>query len=71
MKPVILLSAALSFFLSVMPASAQETTKFPKGRGFKVGETLPDIPLYDMDGKEVCFSKYLGKQYILYCWASW
>lgn len=42
-----------------------------KGRGFRVGETLPDIPLYDLDGNEVRFSRFLGKQYIIYCWASW
>ncbi len=41
------------------------------GRGFREGQTLPDIPLYDMQGNEVRFSKYLGKQYILYCWSSW
>jgi hypothetical protein len=41
------------------------------GRGFKVGQTVPDIPLYDFDGEEVRFSKLLGKQYILYAWASW
>lgn len=42
-----------------------------KGRGFRVGQTLPDIPLYDMSGREVRFSRFLGKQYIIYCWASW
>lgn len=45
--------------------------KWGKGRGFGVGDTLPDIPLVDMDGKEVRFSRFLGKKYILYCWASW
>jgi len=42
-----------------------------EGRGFHRGDTLPDIPLVDMDGKEVRFSQFLGKRYILYCWASW
>ena len=42
-----------------------------RGRGFRVGQTLPDIPLVDLDGVEVRFSRYLGKQYIIYCWASW
>lgn len=42
-----------------------------EGRGFQVGQTLPDIPLFDMQGQEVRFSAFLGKQYILYCWASW
>lgn len=41
------------------------------GRGFEVGQTLPDIPLVDMNGREVRFSSYLGQRYILYCWASW
>lgn len=41
------------------------------GRGFRVGKTLPDIPLYDLQGNEVRFSRFLGKQYIIYCWASW
>ena len=41
------------------------------GRGFSQGDTLPNIPLMDMQGREVRFSKYLGKRYILYCWASW
>ena len=41
------------------------------GRGFGRGQTLPDIPLVDMAGSEVRFSQFLGKRYILYCWASW
>lgn len=44
---------------------------WPKGRGFRVGDTLPDIPLVDLAGEEVRFSRFLGKRYILYCWASW
>lgn len=40
-------------------------------RGFRPGETLPDIPLMDMQGREVRFSQFLGKRYIIYCWASW
>ena len=42
-----------------------------KGRGFRPGQTLPDIPLMDLQGREVRFCRYLGKQYIIYCWASW
>lgn len=42
-----------------------------EGRGFRVGQTLPDIPLYDLEGNEVRFSRFLGKQAIIYCWASW
>jgi hypothetical protein len=45
--------------------------KWPAGRGFGVGETLPDIPLVDLKGEEVRFSQFLGQRYILYCWASW
>jgi len=41
------------------------------GRGFRVGQTVPDIPLTDLDGNEVRFSEFLGKRYIIYCWASW
>ena len=41
------------------------------GRGFSKGQTLPDIPLVDVAGNEVRFSQFLGKRYILYCWASW
>jgi hypothetical protein len=41
------------------------------GRGFREGNTLPDIPLVDLEGNEVRFSQFLGKRYILYCWASW
>jgi len=42
-----------------------------EGRGFQVAQTLPDIPLYDLDGNEVRFSQFLGKQYVIYAWASW
>lgn len=42
-----------------------------ESRGFEVGQTVPDIPLYDLDGREVRFSRFLGQQYILYCWSSW
>lgn len=41
------------------------------GRGFREGQTVPDIPLVDLEGREVRLSKFLGKRYILYCWASW
>jgi hypothetical protein len=40
-------------------------------RGFRFGQTLPDIPLTDLEGHEVRFSQFLGTRYILYCWASW
>jgi hypothetical protein len=41
------------------------------GRGFRQGDTVPDLPFVDLDGNEVRFSQFLGKRYILYCWASW
>lgn len=44
---------------------------WPENRGFAVGQTLPDIPLIDLDGNEVRFSAFLGKRYVLFCWASW
>ncbi|MEM6277855.1 MAG: hypothetical protein AAF733_00150 [Verrucomicrobiota bacterium] len=40
-------------------------------RGFEPGKTVPDIPLIDLDGKEVRFDRFLGKRYVLYGWASW
>lgn len=46
-------------------------TAWGEGRGFRPGQTLPDIPLMGMDGQEVRFSHFLGKRYIIYCWASW
>lgn len=42
-----------------------------KDRGFRKGQTLPDIPLVDLDGQEVRFGNFLGKQYVIYGWASW
>ena len=51
-------------------AQSKKVQPWPKDRGFNVGQTVPDIPLYDMKGNEVRFSRYLGKQYILYVWAS-
>ena len=42
-----------------------------EGRGFRPGSTLPDIPLMDLEGREVRFSQFLGKKYMIYCWASW
>lgn len=47
------------------------TADWPSGRGFEVGDTVPDIPLVDMNGDEIRFSNFLGKRYVLYCWASW
>jgi hypothetical protein len=46
-------------------------TDWGSGRGFKNGQPLPDIPLVDMEGKEVRFGQFLGKRYIIYGWASW
>ena len=53
------------------PQAPSYNASWGAGRGFRTGQTLPDIPLYDMDGTEVRFSRFLGKQYIIYCWASW
>ena len=52
-------------------ASPAYNAAWGRGRGFRKGETLPDIPLVDLEGNEVRFSHFLGKRYILYCWASW
>ena len=40
-------------------------------RGFAKGQTLPDIALINLEGEEVRFSDFLGKQVVLYGWASW
>lgn len=47
------------------------TSNWKRGRGFETGQTLPDIPLIDLSGGERRFADFLGKRYILYCWASW
>lgn len=49
----------------------QYAQTWPEGRGFEVGDTIPDIPLVNLEGDEVRFSEFLGKRYVLYCWASW
>lgn len=57
-----------------MKESAESTAyhaEWGPSRGFKPGETLPDIPLMDLEGNEVRFDQFLGKRYILYGWASW
>lgn len=41
------------------------------GRGFAKGETLPDLPFYDLAGNEARFGQFLGKRYVIYVWASW
>lgn len=46
-------------------------SSWPEGRGFEPGETLPDIPLIDLEGNEVRFGDFLGKRYVIYGWASW
>jgi hypothetical protein len=53
------------------PAIPAYNAAWGKDRGFRKGQTVPDIPLYGLNGKEVRFSKFLGQQYILYVWASW
>jgi len=50
---------------------ASYNATWPVGRGFRDGETLPNIPLVDLQGDEIRFSQFLGTRYILYCWASW
>ncbi len=56
---------------SVTESRYDYTADWPSGRGFEVGDTVPDIPLVDMNGDEIRFSNFLGKRYVLYCWASW
>jgi len=68
--------------ITIVPQTERPATEVPiagggynaewgRGRGFGQGDTLPDIPLVDVAGNEVRFSQFLGKRYILYCWASW
>jgi len=59
------------FAKNVETASFGFNAQWGSGRGFRKGDTLPDIPLVDVAGNEVRFSQFLGKRYILYCWASW
>lgn len=56
---------------STVDLSEGYNSTWPTGRGFNKGETVPDIPLVNMQGNEVRFSDFLGKRYVLYCWASW
>ena len=46
-------------------------TDWGPGRGFEVGQRVPDIPLFDMQGKERRLGEFLGQPYVLFCWASW
>lgn len=56
--------------LIVMTAAAVAIAE-AQDRGFEIGQTLPDIPLLNLEGEEVRFSEFLGQQYVLYGWASW
>ncbi len=56
---------------SRIPDVPAYNAEWGEGRGFGKGQTLPDIPLVDLTSNEVRFSQFLGKRYILYCWASW
>ncbi|MCR9197805.1 MAG: hypothetical protein NXI04_04135 [Planctomycetaceae bacterium] len=66
-------TASVSVEPGEQPAAADVgyNADWPQGRGFRTGDTVPDIPLTMIDGREVRFSEFLGRRYILYCWASW
>lgn len=32
---------------------------------------MPELNLTDINGGEIQFSRYAGKKYIIYMWASW
>ena len=66
-----LVTRSSSATMPATTASGGFNSPWPEGRGFSIGQTVPDIPLIDMNGNEVRFGNYLGKRYILYCWASW
>ena len=59
------------FVVNMLAVCLLSGTGFAQDRGFEPGQTLPDIALVDLDGKEVRFSDFLGKRYVLYGWASW
>lgn len=37
----------------------------------QVGDPMPDLTLAAIDGGEIELSRYAGKRYIIYMWASW
>lgn len=37
----------------------------------QVGDQMPDLTLTDINGGEIQLSRYAGKKYIIYMWASW
>ena len=37
----------------------------------QVGDLMPNLTLADINGGEIQLSRYAGKKYIIYMWASW
>ena len=37
----------------------------------QIGDRMPDLALHDLNGNEISLSRYAGKKYILFMWASW
>lgn len=37
----------------------------------QVGDRMPDLTLTAINGGEIQLSRYAGKKYILFMWASW
>ncbi len=37
----------------------------------RVGDTVPEITLPDLDGKPVSLSSYSGRRLLVFMWASW
>jgi peroxiredoxin len=37
----------------------------------QIGDRMPALTLTAIDGSEMRLSRYAGKKYILYMWASW
>ena len=42
-----------------------------KVRGAVIGQWIPDFTLLSLSGDPVSIADYLGKNVVLFCWASW
>ena len=49
-------------------ASSSASQPQPQGRAVGIGDTLPDVVLYDVQGSVHNFSEYRGKNLLLYFW---
>ncbi len=42
-----------------------------QGGKMAVGRAMPDVRVYDLDGKEVRLGAWRGKRFLMAVWASW